>query len=302
MTAALNGGLKAPPRPSESEPGEDNPDPRVNAYTADVADVALEGRVSARRFERPVPHRLMEGTSEMMRSAPEPGATCVSELLPGQRFDIVDQTEGWAWGFSAHDHYVGYIRSEHLRTDVPTRTHRIVAPLALCFQRPDIKSEVAMTLPLSAEIAAEDFDENFLRHRNGTFVHCRHAGARDKFDSDVVTIAEFFLGTPYRWGGRQRAGIDCSGLVQIALAACGIFAPRDSDQQAGALGEDVTGSQLRRGDLVFWPGHVGIMQNETRLLHANAHWMTTLAEPLDDVDARIKAENPQAEMRVKRIG
>jgi hypothetical protein len=276
-------------------------DPRLYAFSGEVADIALEGIVESKRFVRPVPHRLTEGVSEMMRSAPDGNAVCVSELLPGQRFDIVDEAEGWAWGYSAHDHYVGYVRTANLRSDAPTRTHRITAPLALCFSRPDIKSEVAMTLPLGAEIAAEEFDEQFLRHRNGTFVHHRHAGGRDKFSSDVVEIAEYFLGTPYKWGGRSRSGIDCSGLVQVTLNACGVFGPRDSDQQAAELGEDVTGTPLRRGDLVFFPGHVGIMADEERLLHANAHWMTTLIEPLDAVLKRIGAEEDQPLTAVRRL-
>ncbi len=281
--------------PSERGATNPAPDPRRNAYNPDVADAALEGQVEARRFAVPAPHRLVEGVSEMMRAEPSPSAICVSELLPGQRFDVVDDSDGWAFGFSFEDHYVGYVRSEYLRSDAPIRTHRITAPLALCFQRPDIKADVATTLPLNAEIAAEAFDETFLRHRNGTFVHRRHAGPIDAFAADHVSIAEFFLGTPYKWGGRSRAGIDCSGLVQTALAACGVPAPRDSDMQAAELGTETSPSELRRGDLVFFPGHVGIMASGAELLHANAYWMTTLVEPLADVAERVQGDNPDRE-------
>ncbi|MBZ6378806.1 hypothetical protein B5C34_10985 [Pacificimonas flava] len=289
------------PNLSTADESSEAPDPRLNAYNADVADSALQGRVEARRFAVPVPHRLVEGVSEMMRAEPDPAAAAVSELLPGQRFDIVDDNDGWAFGYSAHDHYVGYVRSEFLRSDAPTRTHRIIAPLALCFQRPDIKSGVTMTLPLGAEIAAEQFDENFLRHRNGTFVHRRHVGAIEAYAPDHMEIAEFFLGTPYKWGGRSRSGIDCSGLVQVALSACGIFVPRDSDLQAAEIGEEIDPAELRRGDLVFFPGHVGFMEDETRLLHANAHWMTTLIEPLDDVVRRLSQTSPNPVAATRRI-
>ena len=275
------------------------PDPRTNAYSGEVADAALEGVVESRRFVRPVPHRLVEGISEMMRKEPDGNSICVSELLAGQRFDVVDEADGWAWGYSAHDHYVGYVRSEHLRTDAPTRTHWITTTLALGFSRPDIKSDVTMNLPMTAEIAAETFDENFLRHRNGTFVHRRHAAPIGEFASDHVQVAKYFLGTPYRWGGRRRTGIDCSGLVQVALARIGIDAPRDSDMQERELGQNATGDTLRRGDLVFFPGHVGIMADETNLLHANAHWMTTLIEPLDDVCARL--DGPRSITSVRRL-
>lgn len=237
----------------------------------------------------------------MMRAEPQPSSTAVSELLPGQRFDVIDAEGGWAWGFSAHDHYVGYIRADNLTADAPTRTHRITAPTALCFSRPDIKSEVAHTLPMNAEAAAEIFDENFLRLRNGTFVHKRHIGALKEFAGDHVEVAHFFIGTPYRWGGRRRAGIDCSGLVQIALGACGIDVPRDTDQQAAAIGSPVEDDTYRRGDFVFFPGHVGIMIDEANLLHANAYWMTTLIEPLSDVTRRLRSDHEQPVTAVRRL-
>ena len=300
--------MPTPPPASRPEPtsapiegAPEELDPRLNAFTPEVADIALKGRIEARRFEVPVPHRLVEGVSEMMRAEPDPAALCVSELLPGQRFDVIDDTDGWAFGFSAHDHYVGYVRTEYLRSDAPTRTHRVTAPLALCFQRPDIKSSVFTTLPLNAVIAAEEFDDELLRHRNGTFVHRRHAGEIEIYASDHVEIAEFFLGTPYRWGGCSRSGIDCSGLVQVALAACGEFVPRDSDMQAAEIGKEIPLDQLRRGDLVFFPGHVGIMEDETRLLHANAHWMTTLIEPLEDVVDRLRPSHPEPITVARRL-
>ncbi|MHB9878838.1 C40 family peptidase [Pacificimonas sp. ICDLI1SI03] len=263
-------------------------DPRIAAYRPEVADAALTGHVDAQRYEMPVPHRLVDGVSEMVREAPLQSATAVSELLPGERFDIIDEAEGWAWGYCHHDHYVGYIASEHLRADAPERTHRIIAPTALCFSRPDIKSDVSHTLPMKAEIAAEPFDEAFLRLKNGTFVHHRHASGFADYRDDPVLVAEAFLGSPYRWGGRTRRGIDCSGLVQIAFAACGIALPRDSDQQMAAVEMQVEKLWLRRGDLVFFPGHVGIMVDAIRMIHANAFWMTTIIEPLDDVIDRLR--------------
>ncbi|MBV7256506.1 C40 family peptidase [Pacificimonas sp. WHA3] len=286
---------------TEAAAAADKPDPRVHAWRDDMADAALKGVVAAPRYVTPVPHRLIDGVSEMMREAPQQSAAAVSELLPGQRFDILDESEGWAWGFSAHDHYVGYISAENLRADAPPRTHRITAPTALCFSRPDIKSDVAHNLPMNSEVAAEDFDDTFYRLRNGTFVHRRHASTLDEYVRDPVRVAQAFLGSPYKWGGRTRRGIDCSGLIQIALAACDIAAPRDSDQQRDELGDDVLGKPLKRGDLIFFPGHVGIMADEERLLHANAYWMTTLIEPLEDVIDRLRSAHAEPVTGARRV-
>lgn len=276
------------------------PDPRTNAWRGDIADAALEGIVEATHFVHPVPHRLTGQPSRMMRLRPERGEVAVSELLAGQRFDVLHTDGNWAWGYSAHDHYVGYIESDALRTDVPTRTHRIAVPTALAFSRPDIKSEVVYTLPLNGEIAAEIYDDRFLRTTRGIFIHRRHAEELGTYSADYVTVAEQFLGTPYKWGGRTRGGIDCSGLIQIALAACGIAAPRDSDMQAAALGINIEGGP-RRGDIVFFPGHVGIMVDPSRLLHANAFYMSTVIEPLADIVERLRSKHEQPVTAVKRL-
>lgn len=289
------------PSSARTAPTSDGlPDPRIHAYRADIADAALEDRVEAAYFVHPVPHRLTGQSSRMMRLKPDHIAVAVSELLPGQRFDVLHTDSGWAWGYSAHDHYVGYIDADALRTDAPTRTHRITAATALAFNRPDIKSDAAYTLPMNAEISADIFDEKFLRTTRGVFVHRRHAADLGVFTLDPVTIAEQFVGTPYKWGGRSRGGIDCSGLVQIAYEACGIACPRDSDLQATALGAPVE-DDYRRGDLVFFPGHVGIMVDSVRLLHANAFFMSTVIEPLADVAARLRPQHDQPITAAKRL-
>ena len=276
-------------------------DPREHAYRRDVADAALKGRVDAERFVRPSPHRLTGWRSAMMLAAPRPDAVAVSELLPGERFDTVDLADGWAWGYSHHDHYVGYVRAEHLAPGLPEPSHRITAPTALRFSAPDIKSAVGGTLPMMAGIAAEPFDDRFLRLADGSFVHRRHAGGPTPPWTDPVAVARDFLGTPYRWGGRQRTGIDCSGLIQIVLGACGIAAPRDSDQQRDRLGRDVRDQEREAGDIVFFPGHVGIMVDDANLLHANATFMTTLIEPLANVVERMAAEHPDPISAIKRL-
>jgi cell wall-associated NlpC family hydrolase len=165
----------------------------------------------------------------------------------------------------------------------------------LVFAEPDIKSPLLFGLPLGAGVTvvdeAEDRNARYALLASGGAVVVQHLAPLGSFERDWTAVAERLLGVPYLWGGKTSLGIDCSGLVQVALAACGIGCPRDTDMQAEAAGAplplDAGIENLRRGDLVFWTGHVGIMRNETILLHANAHHMQVASEPLLEAAERF---------------
>lgn len=259
-------------------------DPRTHAVRRDIADIALADRVFAPHYAMPLTHSCL-ATAVAMRAAPTDSATPVSQLLRGERFAVVDSSGGWAWGYSLHDRYVGYVPVDMLGP-VTEPTHIVATPAALVFAAPDIKSAVIEWLPMGARLTSAGEDGVFLAVENG-FVHRRHITPLGEPASEFVEVATRLTGVPYRWGGRSGDGIDCSGLIQLALGFAGISAPRDSDMQAASLGDPITeGTPLRRGDLVFLPGHVGIMADDTHLLHANAYWMRVVTEPLADVLAR----------------
>jgi len=265
-------------------------DARVNAIRPDLADVALAELYFAPHYAAAVPRGVV-APSAPLRGAPDTATTAISELLHGENFHMLDARGGWAWGYCGHDHYVGYVEIAALGDPVaPTYVTTGAAPL---FSAPDIKSPILTLYPAHARLAGT-LDGNFLA-TDGGFVHVRHVRPVGQAETDWVAVAQRHLGAPYVWGGRGGLGLDCSGLVQIALAACGIKAPRDTDQQADAVGLALDDHvELRRGDLIFFPGHVGLMTDGERLLHANAHWMAVTIEPLADVIARLadKYERP----------
>ncbi len=221
----------------------------------------------------------------MVCDKPSPHATPVSQLLFGEDFHVLDTAAGWAWGYCGHDHYVGYVRQEALAAPVMV-THFVSVREALLFERADIKSPALTPLSLGAKLQGE-MEGDFLRTASG-FVHGRHVAPAGQMLDDIVATAAQLKGAPYLWGGRGAGGVDCSGLVQLALALAGIACPRDSDQQRESVGRELVAEEpLQRGDLVFFPGHVGIMADADTLLHANAWWMTVNLEPLRDVIDRL---------------
>lgn len=273
-------------------------DPRLHAYREDVADSALAARVQAARFADPIPMQLAV-PREAVRNAAGADAIAVSELLRGEAFHVVDEQQGWAWGWCGHDHYVGHVRAAALEPVAPA-THWISAPAALVFAQASIKAPVIAELPMGARVSANAEGDRFVALAGSGFVHrCHVAAIGEGQQSDWVEAARSFIGAPYQWGGRTRHGIDCSGLVQMALLACGIPCPRDSDMQRDGLGRPADAPQ--RGDLIFFPGHVGIMTDDAYLLHANAFWMQTVIEPLVDVIDRLRADHAEPVTAIKRL-
>ena len=267
------------------------PDPRRHAYRGDLAAESLRGLVEARRFVKGEP-RQVSAPSLPLRREPRFDARLDTEVLLGETATVYDESEGWAWVQLSRDFYVGYVPSEGLTRRLVTPTHRIAALRSYVYPEPDGKTPPLALLSLNARIACERAEGKFLALAGGGYVFAAHAAPIGSTEPDFVAVAEAFLGTPYLWGGRTSIGLDCSGLVQLALEAAGQSAPRDADMQAAELGRAIElrgGAKLRRGDLVFWEGHVGIMTSAKDFLHANAFHMAVEAEPFARAKKRIKA-------------
>lgn len=264
----------------------------------DIADIALADWIFAPHYAQAEP-RLLARPSAMLRTAPQPDAAAGSQLLFGETFHVLDIQGGWAWGYCGHDHYVGYVAADALTAPF-SPTHFIAVREAPVFSDASIKASVRMTLTLGARVEGA-IEGDFLETSQG-FLHRRHVAPVTSLLGDPVSIAERLLGAPYLWGGRGAGGVDCSGLVQMALMLAGYECPRDSDQQAEALGRPLaTGESYGRGDLLFFPGHVGLMADAENLLHANAWWMSVVVEPLEDVLARLRPQHENPLTAAKRL-
>ena len=278
-------------------------DPRRHAFRPDLAALSLKGKVEAARFVAGTQAQIARAVVPL-RKSPVPSLPLETEALFGEAVSVFDIAQGWAWVQLASDGYVGYLPADTLTRDVGLATHRVKAIGTFVYSTPEIKSPPMMHLSLGAELSVVDTVDRFYQLATGGYVITRHVAEHDWRDRDFVEVAERFLGTPYLWGGRTRIGLDCSALLQLSLAACGIKAPRDSDMQMAELGDpagipaDLEG--LKRGDLVFWPGHVGLMGDGVMLLHANAHHMAVGIEPLPEAVARIRGTGSEI-VAVKRL-
>lgn len=264
-------------------------DKRLTPARPDLAAHHLQGRVQAARFVEGRRMQVKEGVADLKRE-PRPDARLDTQALYGEIVTVYDEEEGWAWAQLERDSYVGWLPANLLWSRIERPTHCVRVPRAFVFPRPDIKDPPLLALPLGARIEIVSERDSFLVAADGGFVYSAHLMPLEERVADFVAFAEMLIGAPYLWGGKSSLGIDCSGLVQTSLAFAGIMAPRDTDLQEQALGEAFPeGAALRRGDLVFWKGHVGMMRDAETLLHANAHHMQVASEPFAPARARILA-------------
>ncbi len=275
-------------------------DPRIQPFRPEIAAKFLQGKVEAERFVEGTLHQIVAAQAAVRRE-PSHEAPLDTEALMGERFTAYEfNDEGWAWGQLQRDSYVGYIAAEALGRAGAPPTHKVTARLTLGFPAPDIKMPPLATLPFGAQVVVVRQDERFVVTETGLYLPLPHVAPVGANERDFVAVAEMFLGTPYLWGGKTALGIDCSGLVQVALQAAGVACPRDSDMQELALGKPSMLAELRRGDLVFWKGHVAIARDDKTLLHANAHAMAVAIEPAAEAIARIKADGSEV-TSVRRV-
>ncbi len=279
-------------------------DRRITPVRADLADERLRGQVEAERYTAGTVRRVTASFAPLHRH-PSREAPVDTQAIFGEAVSVYDEHEGWAWVQLHEDGYVGYLPSDALGNPGPAPTHKVSAIRTFVYPGPNLKLPYQDYLTFNARLAVTGTEGDYARLADGGWVYAPHLAPLDAREPDYVSVAERFLHTPYLWGGKTSLGIDCSGLAQIALTAAGIKAPRDSDMQEGELGTAVEVkpdlSGLRRGDLVFWKGHVGLMLDGTNFIHATGHSMTVMIEPLAVAEERIRRTSYGPISSIKRL-
>lgn len=266
-------------------------DHRLNAYRPDLADVRLSGKVQAERFVEGHGGWVNAPVADLHRE-PDAASGMDTQLLYGDKVTLFDRDSDWAWVQSVRDGYVGYVRSDLVRNGDRPATHRVIVPRTILYQQPDMKTPRTCAVSMGTGVTKVGEDTvrgtRYALLMNGMAAIHDHLLPVETESTNYVAFAEQLIHTPYLWGGASAFGIDCSGLVQLSMRMVGKDVLRDTDMQVETIGTLLSNEEtLRRGDLVFWKGHVGIMTDAETLIHANGHTMTVAQEPLDDAIERI---------------
>ena len=264
-------------------------DRRLHAFRPDLADERLREQVKADRFVAGDPARVAVPVAPL-RHLPDLAHGIDTELLLGETVRVFDRKDGWAWVQAEQDGYVGYLPEAQL-AEPEDATHVVCVQRTFVYPEAELRRPPVSILSMGSRIRvtgeAETRGTRYLTLDDGTALIASHCLSLDRrMTDDYVEVAARFLETPYLWGGRSGFGIDCSALVQLSMMMAGQAVPRDSDMQSAA-GSEIGRDELRRGDLVFWKGHVGIMEDERTLLHANGHTMTVARENFEAAVERI---------------
>lgn len=258
---------------------------RLTPATPRIAHSSLKGLVDVPVFTDGTDMRLAKPVADLLRS---PSGARDRQLLLGEAFTVVDRSEGHAFGFAVKDGYCGWLADEALSRG-PLPTHWVCSPGTHLYPEPKVQAREVAALPLGAQVAVTADHGKWLETTQG-FIPGPHLRPLGDWLSDPVSVAEGLLGTPYLWGGNTRGGIDCSGLVQLSHWACGITMPGDSDLQQAEGTEIAADVALLRGDLLFWKGHVALVVDASRLIHANGHSMSVAYEDTAACIARIMVQ------------
>ena len=221
-----------------------------------------------------------------------------TECLFGELVEIIEEHLDWVYCKLTTDNYYGWVKKKNLGI-LKKPTHRVISTRSFIYKVNNGKSDIALYLPMGSQLAIEKIKSGWAETKftldnmiKVGYVPSNHIVEIQNKVTDWVATAQKLEGTPYRWGGRDTVGLDCSALLQLSYQTYGQIIPRNTIDQVKLKKPNLKKiSDLKRGCVVFWKGHVGIMVNNKDCIHANAFHMKTVTEPLNDIINRMGEDN-----------
>jgi len=272
-------------------------DPRLTPANEIIACGTLKGKIRHLNFVEGKNYQINVSFVDLLAT---PDGKRNRQLIYGSQVKYFGESDGWAFIQNRYDKYVGYVPRSAIVKETE-KTHIVSAPLTHVFIEPNVKSRNVDMLPLAARVSGEMIENGFLETELG-WISISQLKRKTELSKDPVEISKLLQNAPYLWGGNTSLGIDCSGLIQISMLLCGLDCPGDSDQQMNTLGQNLDiGSPRKKGDILFWKGHVAWAVNERQILHANAFHMATVIEEANEAIERIKKQDNNNVIAHKRL-
>jgi len=199
-------------------------------------------------------HKSPSGVSEV-----------ISQILYGEKFKILSKNKNWIKIKVSFDNYIGYIKNKHY-TNNHKPTHKVFILKAIIYSKPNNRTKYF--LPFASKISIIQENKKFIEFEKNKWIKKKDIKKIDHLEKDYLKILKLFLKIKYVWGGKTYKGVDCSAILQLLYYYNNKFYPRDTKDQLKYSKSNIKKKKFKKGDIIFWKGHVAICVNAKKLIHA----------------------------------
>ena len=196
---------------------------------------------------------------------PDVVSEVTSQILYGEKFEIISKNKSWIKIKVLFDNYIGYIKNKDYTKDHKP-THKIFILKANIYNKQ--KNRTKYFLPFASRISMIHENKKFIEFEKNKWIKKSDIKNINHIEKDYLKILKLFLKTKYVWGGKTYKGIDCSAILQLFFYYNNKFYPRDTKDQIKYSVKKNESRIFKKGDIIFWKGHVAVCINTQKLIHA----------------------------------
>ena len=226
---------------------------------------------------------------------PSSKSEVTSQIIYGEKFKILSKNKNWIKIKTSFDNYKGFIRnSKYIEKFSPN--YKVSSLKAKIFKKPGVGTN--SWLPLASKLSVFEQKRNYVKIEKNKWIKKKDIKKLNLRDKNFIKIFKKFLNVKYVWGGKTFKGIDCSALLQIFFCYNNSFYPRDTKDQIKYTKKNSKKRKFKKGDIIFWKGHVAMCLNSKKLIHAYGPEKKVVIMPIIETINRIQKT---AKLKVKKI-